>query len=118
MTTAKLDHFVGAVLRQLGDPYVFGDEGPDSFDCSGLVFFAAGRAGVEVARVARDQQSTLQRVAAPRLGDLVFYGRPAHHVGIYLGDGKMVDAPHHGANVRIDGIGQPTSYGRIAALHT
>jgi cell wall-associated NlpC family hydrolase len=117
MTTAKLDHFIGAVLRQLGDPYRFGDEGPDAFDCSGLVFFAAGRANVFVDRVARDQQATLQAVKEPRLGDLVFYGRPAHHVGIYLGDGKMVDAPHTGANVRIDGIGRPTSYGRIAALH-
>jgi hypothetical protein len=51
-------------------------------------------------------------------GDLVFYGQPAYHVGIYIGEGKMINAPDVGKNVEIDSVGNPTNYGRVKGLGT
>jgi len=110
----------GAVVAytesQIGTPYVFGGTDPQTgFDCSGLVVWAYGLAGVVVPRVAEDQWRTEPHVATDDLvpGDLVFFGAggDAEHVGIYVGDSAMVDAPHSGADVRIeaftDVIGAP-----------
>ena len=99
---------VAAALSQRGVPYLWGGEGPDGFDCSGLVQWAYARAGVLLPRVAQDQfdDGPLLSPGAPLVaGDLVFFGtgpQAVTHVGIYLGDGRMVDAPHTGADVRID----------------
>jgi NlpC/P60 family protein len=98
---------------QLGEPYVYGDEGPDSFDCSGLMQYVYGQAGIALPRTAHEQQAWATPVSRPLPGDLVFYGRPATHVGLYLGNGKMISAPHPGAVVHVGGIGTPTSYGRV-----
>ncbi len=92
---------------QIGTPYVFGGGDPSTgFDCSGLVVWAYGLAGVVVPRVANDQWQSEPHVALDQLvlGDLVFFGvgDDAEHVGIYIGDSAMVDAPHTGADVRID----------------
>jgi cell wall-associated NlpC family hydrolase len=92
---------------QIGTPYVFGGAAPSTgFDCSGLVVWAYGLAGVVVPRVANDQWQSEPHVALDQLvpGDLVFFGvgDDAEHVGIYIGDSAMVDAPHTGADVRID----------------
>ncbi len=92
---------------QIGTPYVFGGADPSTgFDCSGLVVWAYGLAGVVVPRVANDQWQSEPHVALDQLlpGDLVFFGvgGDAEHVGIYIGDSAMVDAPHTGADVRID----------------
>jgi cell wall-associated NlpC family hydrolase len=92
---------------QIGTPYVFGGADPSTgFDCSGLVVWAYGLAGVVVPRVANDQWQSEPHVALDQLvpGDLVFFGvgGEAEHVGIYIGDSAMVDAPHTGADVRID----------------
>jgi hypothetical protein len=93
--------FLAAARRQLGDTYTFGAEGPGTFDCSGLVYFAAQRAGLGIARsTANGYMGALPDVARNNLqpGDLVFfnYGRlgrgQADHVGIYIGNGKMIDA--------------------------
>jgi cell wall-associated NlpC family hydrolase len=88
---------------EVGKPYVWGAAGPDTFDCSGLVLWAWAHAGVAVPRVAADQQAWATPVPISQLapGDLVFFGSPAHHVGIYVGAGLMVDAPHSGANVSV-----------------
>ncbi|MEU6857983.1 C40 family peptidase [Glycomyces sp. NPDC046736] len=101
-------------LAQLGDPYVWGDEGPDSFDCSGLVQAAYNFAGVNVPRVAKDQfQATRDKpVDIEKLlpGDLLFWWdspgdwRSVYHVGMYLGDGKMIQAPRSGDVVKISSI--------------
>ena len=83
------------------------------FDCSGLVVWAYGLAGVVVPRVANDQWHDETHVALDALvpGDLVFFGSGtasgdsvADHVGIYIGDSAMVDAPYTGADVRVDTI--------------
>ena len=110
----------GAVVAyaetQIGIPYAFGGTEPQTgFDCSGLVVWAYGLAGVVVPRVAEDQWRTEPHVATDHLvpGDLVFFGAggDAEHVGIYIGDGAMIDAPHAGADVRMetftDVIGAP-----------
>ena len=97
---------VQLAVAQVGKPYVWGAAGPDSFDCSGLVTWAWGHVGVAVPRVAADQQTWATPVPISQLapGDLVFFGNPAHHVGIYVGGGLMVDAPHSGASVSVVSI--------------
>ena len=94
---------------QLGLPYVWGAENPGvSFDCSGLVQAAYNAAGIHLPRVATDQYNATIPipVGAPLLpGDLVYYGTAPHnleHIGIYIGNGLMIDAPHPGAVVRVE----------------
>ena len=108
---------VQLAVAQVGKPYVWGAAGPDSFDCSGLVVWAWGRVGVAIPRVAADQQTWVTPVPISQLapGDLVFFGNPAHHVGIYVGGGLMVDAPHSGASVAVVSIwwDDLTGFGRV-----
>src|SRR5581483_5330358 len=90
---------------QIGKPYKWGATGPAKFDCSGLTRFAGAAAGVKIPRVSRWQYRDLEHVSKNELrpGDLVFFGtKRIHHVGIYLGGGKMINAPHAGAPVRIE----------------
>jgi hypothetical protein len=112
----NVDRVLTLATAQIGDRYVYGDEGPDTFDCSGLVQWVYGHVGIELPRTAHEQQAATAPVGTPLPGDLVFYGRPATHVGIYVGGGKMIDAPHPGATVRVDSVGTPTNYGRVSGL--
>jgi cell wall-associated NlpC family hydrolase len=99
-------------LSQLGKPYRWGAAGPDSYDCSGLALRAWARAGVRLLHWTGYQWVSGPHVPLDRLrrGDLVFFAYntadPAtiHHVGIYIGNGLMVDAPYTGAFVEIDSI--------------
>ena len=95
---------VRAALSQLGKPYVWAAEGPDSYDCSGLTLWAWAHAGVSLPHNSGMQYATTKRVAQGdlALGDLLFFGSPIHHVGMYIGDGKMVEAPYTGSVVRIN----------------
>jgi cell wall-associated NlpC family hydrolase len=90
-------------LAQVGRPYVWGGAGPDVFDCSGLIQWSWRQAGVNMPRVSEDQQAWSIPVPISQVqpGDLVFFGNPAHHVGMYVGNGMMVDAPHSGAVVEV-----------------
>ncbi len=94
---------VETAYAQLGKPYRWGASGPDSFDCSGLTMYSWRKAGVSLPHSSRAQYSATRRVAREDLqpGDLVFFGSPIHHVGIYVGDGKMVHSPESGKNVRV-----------------
>jgi peptidoglycan DL-endopeptidase CwlO len=101
---------VHAALGQLGKWYRWGAAGPDSFDCSGLTSWAYLQAGVRLPRTSRAQWGVGARVVPADLlpGDLVFYGTDAldpgsiHHVGMYVGQGLMVNAPFTGAQVRVE----------------
>jgi len=89
--------------RELGKPYVWGAAGPDSFDCSGLTQYVWAKAGVYLDHYTGSQWNEGRHVSQSELrpGDLVFFGSDLHHVGIYIGHGDMIEAPHSGANVRI-----------------
>jgi cell wall-associated NlpC family hydrolase len=91
---------------QLGKPYVYGASGPNSYDCSGLTMRAWGAAGVSLPHNAAGQQADTRSVSYSDLqpGDLVFFGSPAHHVGIYIGGGQMIAAPHTGDVVKIQSV--------------
>ena len=92
--------------RQLGKPYRYGAAGPDSFDCSGLTMYAWRAGGVSLPHSAAMQYDAIPHVAVTQLqpGDLVFFGSPIYHEGIYVGGGQMIEAPHTGANVRYASI--------------
>lgn len=86
---------------QLGEPYVFGADGPDSWDCSGLTMQAWAAAGVSLPHSARMQYDASPHVSRSELrpGDLVFFYSDISHVGIYAGDGMVIHAPRPGQNV-------------------
>ena len=100
---------VAVALAEVGKPYSVGGSGPYSFDCSGLTQFAWGAAGVALPRTAAEQFAAVPHVslADAEPGDLVFFYPGIEHVGIYLGDGMMVDAPHTGAYVRVENFTVP-----------
>lgn len=91
---------------QVGKPYQWGAAGPSAYDCSGLTMAAWGAAGVSLPHSSQLQYSSGPHVASSNLrpGDLVFFGSPIHHVGIYVGHGTMIHAPHSGATVRAESI--------------
>jgi cell wall-associated NlpC family hydrolase len=97
---------VAKAKEQIGKPYQWGGSGPDSFDCSGLTSFAWRAGGRSLPHSSRAQWSATTRVAISALqpGDLVFYGEPIHHVGIYVGSGQMVEASETGTPVRYASI--------------
>jgi len=100
------DAAVAEAKRQLGKPYEWGAAGPDSFDCSGLTQWAWKAGGRSLPHSSQAQYSATSRVGLNQLqpGDLVFYGSPIHHVGIYVGDGQMVEASETGKPVRYASI--------------
>ena len=94
-------------MNQIGDNYVFGAAGPTRWDCSGLTMRAFQSAGVSLPHSSRAQFNRGKSVARSALkpGDLIFFGRPISHVGIYLGGNKMVHAPRPGARVQVATFG-------------
>jgi cell wall-associated NlpC family hydrolase len=84
----------------LGIPYVSGGESPSGFDCSGFTSYVFGKAGISIPRTASAQQRAATPVSNPQPGDLVFYGSPAWHVGIYTGHGMMIDSPRPGKSTQ------------------
>ena len=96
---------VAYARSRLGCPYVWAASGPRSFDCSGLMMWCYRQIGISLPHSSRAQINVGQRVSRSNLqaGDLVFFGSPIHHVGMYIGGGMMIEAPYTGARVRIAG---------------
>jgi len=97
---------LAAALSRRGDPYVWGAAGPDAFDCSGLVVWAFAQEGITLPHYTGDLWNSGVHIPRADLepGDLVFFFPDISHVGIYLGNGLMVDAPDFGETVRIDPV--------------
>lgn len=96
---------IAAAYSAIGRPYQWGAAGPDSFDCSGLTMWAFAQAGISLPHSAAAQYGYGTHVPVSQLqpGDLVFFAEGGYigHVGIYIGGGDMIDAPHTGADVGI-----------------
>jgi cell wall-associated NlpC family hydrolase len=95
-----------AALTKRGDPYVWGAAGPSAFDCSGLVVWAYAQEGITLPHFTGDQWNSGIHVSRSDLepGDLVFFYPDISHVGIYLGNGLMVDAPDFGETVQVQPV--------------
>lgn len=102
-TRAARGEVVSVALRYLGAPYHWGADGPSSFDCSGFTMFVYNQVGVSLPHSSGAQFGSGERVSRSDLqpGDLVFFGSPIHHVGIYVGGGSYVHAPRTGDVVRV-----------------
>jgi cell wall-associated NlpC family hydrolase len=90
-------------LHYLGVPYVYGGASPSGFDCSGLVMYVYAQLGISLPHYTVAQWNATQPISSPAPGDLVFFNGLGH-VGIYIGGGRFVDAPHTGSVVRIDSL--------------
>jgi len=90
-------------LAKLGTPYRYGADGPNAFDCSGLVQWAFEQEGISLPRTSRAQSRAGTPVSRDELrpGDLVFFYKPVSHVGIYIGDGKIVHASNRSDPVKV-----------------
>jgi len=114
---AGLSPAVDLAQQYLGVPYVWGGESPSGFDCSGLLQYVYGQLGVDLPRVAADQARAGQPVASLAdavPGDLVAFGEPVDHIGIYAGNGLMVVAPKTGDVVKVQEIyREPTAIRRV-----
>ncbi len=105
---------VGIAQSLFGIPYVYGGSSPSGFDCSGFTSYVYRQAGISIPRTASQQQAAATRVSNPQPGDLVFFGYPAYHVGIYVSPGRMIDAQHSGTTIGNHSIWTtPSGYGRF-----
>ena len=99
-TTTQADKAVAFAYAQLGKPYVWGATGPDSYDCSGLMYAAWQSAGITLPRTTTEEWAGLPHIPLSDVqpGDLILYNGESH-VAMYVGDGYIIDAPHSGAVV-------------------
>jgi cell wall-associated NlpC family hydrolase len=105
------DRAAAIAVREVGVPYRWGGSSPAGFDCSGLVYWTYGRLGIELPHSSYALYDQGRRVAPSRMkpGDLLFFSGLGH-VGIYIGRGRMVHAPHTGTRVQVVKLGR-SSYG-------
>ena len=98
------ERIVDIAAAQAGDPYSYGAEGPNSFDCSGLTQYVHSKVGIDLPRTTSDQRAAVARIPKSEMkpGDLVFFGSGSspYHVGIYAGGDKIWAAPEPGDVVR------------------
>jgi cell wall-associated NlpC family hydrolase len=105
---------LGVAGSLAGPPYRYGGTSPSTgFDCSGFTQYVFSQVGISLPRTAEAQRQAATPVSTPQPGDLVFFGIPASHVGIYAGGGMMWDSPHSGAVVSKRAIySSSVTYGR------
>jgi peptidoglycan DL-endopeptidase CwlO len=104
---------LGIAAQYAGIMYVYGGTTPAGFDCSGFTQYVFRQVGISLPRTAEDQRQATTPVSNPQPGDLVFFGSPAYHVGIYAGNGMMWDSPRTGKAVALRSIwSSSVTYGR------
>ena len=105
--SAQGDKALAYAILQIGKPYEWGAEGPNSYDCSGLTSQAWAAAKRPIPRTSQEQWRQLAHIDIKELrpGDLIIYHRDASHVGMYIGHGSIVHAPRPGRNVTIADAG-------------
>ncbi|MES5817012.1 C40 family peptidase [Streptomyces sp. RG80] len=113
--TREADRALRYAVQQLGKPYKWGAEGPESYDCSGLTSEAWGHAGRVIPRTSQEQWARLPRIPLRDLrpGDLVIYFPDATHVALYLGEGKIVQAPRTGEDVKVSPLASNPILGAV-----
>jgi peptidoglycan DL-endopeptidase CwlO len=104
---------LGIAAGFAGTPYVYGGTTPSGFDCSGFTQYVFGQIGINLPRTAEQQRQFATPVSTPQPGDLVFFGAPAYHLGIYAGNGMMWDSPHTGSSVGLRSVFSGATYGRV-----
>jgi peptidoglycan DL-endopeptidase CwlO len=104
---------LGIAASLAGIAYRYGGTTTAGFDCSGFTQYIFGRLGVNLPRTAEQQRQYATPVSNPKPGDLVFFGAPAYHMGIYAGPGKMWDSPHTGSSTGLHAIYSGATYGRV-----
>ncbi len=111
-TRAPRSEVVNIAKRYLGAPYQWAASGPDRFDCSGFTMFVYRQVGVSLPHSSRAQYGVGEKVSRSDLqpGDLVFFGSPIRHVGIYVGGGSYIHAPRTGDVVRINSLSGRRDY--------
>lgn len=101
--SASAQAIIAEAKKYLGVPYVWGGSTPSGFDCSGFTSYVFRKSGISLPRTSRAQQNIGTQVSLSNVqpGDLVFMGKPAYHVGIYIGGGQWIHAPQTGDVVKI-----------------
>ena len=114
-TRASRSEVVNIAMRYRGAPYQWGADGPNSFDCSGFTMFVYRQVGVSLPHSSAAQFGSGERVSRGDLapGDLVFFGSPVHHVGIYVGGGSYIHAPSSGDVVKISALDRSDYRGAV-----
>ena len=118
-TSSKAAAAVYWAEKEIGKPYVWAAAGPDSFDCSGLMVWAYAHVGVKLNHYSGDQINEGTPVSRSNLeaGDLVFFGSPIHHVGMYVGGGDFVEAPYTGTTVQISRLSERGDFAGACRPH-
>lgn len=120
-TSANIRQSIVKISKKyIGTPYKYGGNSPRGFDCSGFVGYVYKQKGYNLPRTSAAQYAQLSPVKSPRAGDLVFFrnGRGIGHVGLYIGNGKMIHAPSKGESVRIESIEKPNWQRRYAGARS
>lgn len=106
---------IGIARSLSGIPYRYGGSSPSGFDCSGFTSYVYRMAGKSIPRTASGQQAAATRVISPSPGDLMFFGTPAYHAGIYAGNGMMYDSQRPGTTTGLHSIWTTSgvTYGRF-----
>ena len=117
MTTSRTTSRSGLIATAaslVGTPYRWGGTTTSGFDCSGFTQYVFARNGISLPRTAEQQRQAATRVSSPQVGDLVFFGAPAWHMGIYAGNGMMYDSGSSGSTVTKRAIWTSSvTYGRF-----
>jgi cell wall-associated NlpC family hydrolase len=105
----KINKMVSKLKKHVGKTwYVFSGSTPSGWDCSGLTKWAYGQMGIELEHRASKQESYGTKVQDPKVGDLVIFkyskSKTAYHVGVYIGNGKMIHAPRKGQVTRVENV--------------